>query len=120
MAGYKPTLCRAVSHSLKHSAAVDLQPMADTQSGATSGAVEFNGPGRNVVDRERGRGEEEEVESAQSKHSKLVFLVRTLIGILLFLLVLGCTTFSKLTLVSLADHLRYELAVNASAKVWRY
>lgn len=77
------------------------------------------GPGRNVVDREGPRGEEEEeLENPQTMHSKLVFLVRTLIGMFLFLLVLGCVTFSKLTLVSLTDQLRHNLhlpvQVNAS------
>ena len=88
---------------------------------AQSGAEELHGFNRNIVDRqERGRGEEEEeVESPQTTHSKVVFLVRTLIGILLFLLVLACATLSKLTLVSLTDNLRYQLqpAVNASDKV---
>ena len=50
-----------------------------------------------------------------SGNKKLRLAVRTVIGVLLFLVVLGCVVFSKLSLVALADRLRH-VTVNRTKK----
>ena len=53
-----------------------------------------------------GSDDENQQVSNGDSHPKMRLVVRTAIGLLLFGVVLGCVTFSKLTLIHLTDKLR--------------
>lgn len=66
--------------------------------------------GEEREDEGNNKGDNEEKRDEKSQHGKLIsvlmYVLRTGIGLILFLVVLSCITFSKLTLLRLADRLR--------------
>lgn len=85
-----------------------IERLNGTGKGLKVGEEENDG---NMMEQEEGEEREHEDENPpMSQYGKsnpaVIFTVRTGIGLVLFFLVLSCITFSKLSLIRLADRLR--------------